>query len=289
MNTRRKGRQRSQLPIRKKTKPNQAIEGNGSNYALFAVSVMRSPCLIFNVRSYQAATCSRGFQQKVKMSFTTLRSRAAVLTFVQVGLFLDNLFHVYRFHKIGWTSITGIIGQPQSIILSYGISIWALLPLFFCRRIAPVLGKGLTQILAFAAVALLLNQIAGRSVLKGMFDIMLLAILFGWELIEDFYARNRDHLKTDTQLQLIHSELMNLFQTTVVVLTFVISTFGFRRLRNLLFDGHTVTFSGGTLFVLLAVWTNRFMALRLGVQTVVETFLQHMSWERSKLSIMRFC
>lgn len=150
-----------------------------------------------------------------------------MMTYVQVGLLLDSLFHIYRFHKIGWSSITGISGQPQSIMLSYCLSAWALVPIIFIRPFSSYLAKHITRFWWLALLAFLLNQVAGRSILKGIFDIMLLAILLGWEVTDNVYAWNRDHLKSDVRRTLMHSELMNLFQTTLVGVTFVISTFGF--------------------------------------------------------------
>ena len=150
-----------------------------------------------------------------------------MVTYVQIGLLLDSLFHIYRFHKLGLSSITGIWGQPQSVTMSYCLSAWALLPVFCVKPVGLFLAKSIARFWWLALVALFLNQVAGRSVLKGIFDAMLLAVLLGWEVADEVYVRNSDHLKSEVQRTLMHSELMNLFQTTVVVATFIISTFGF--------------------------------------------------------------
>lgn len=202
------------------------------------------------------------------ISFSMLRSRKAVLIYVQIGFLLNSLLHIYRFDKIGWSSITGLSGQPQSIALSYGLTAWAIVPVLFVKPLAASVGRRAQYMWCYAAMTLTLNQIAGRSLLKGILDVTLLGILFGWELVNDLYATNRDHLKTNLQLQLVHTELMNLFQTTVVGVTFAISVFGFTFAPSYLQTyytkdiGQPTVWWFGTMAVYLSVGIMLFVSLR---------------------------
>ena len=62
-------------------------------------------------------------------------SKSIVISYALVGFLVNSLFHLYRFHKVGWTQVTGLWGQAQSIRLSGARACWTVLPLVFSQSL----------------------------------------------------------------------------------------------------------------------------------------------------------
>ncbi len=82
-------------------------------------------------------------------------------------------------------------------------------------------------ILLLALILVVSSQACGRSLLKLTFDILMLGVLFAWRHIDETYGKYVMNRPSDKALPYIRTELITLFQTSLAMLTFVITVFGF--------------------------------------------------------------
>ena len=85
----------------------------------------------------------------------------------------------------------------------------------------------LVALLLIPLALVVLNEACGRSMLKLVFDVLLIAILYVWLLVDHGYASYVDDPPTDAARPFVISELMAIFQISLAILTFVVATFGF--------------------------------------------------------------
>jgi hypothetical protein len=156
-----------------------------------------------------------------------IRSDRTVSIFVAGGLLANSVFHLYRFHKIGWTHVTGLWGHSQPISFSLVLCFWTVIPLALGKLYIGWMRSSVLAILLVPTVILIANEACGRSMLKLMFDLLLIGILLVWLLIDHGYAEYIISAPKPEALGFIVSELMVIFQISVAILTFVIATFGF--------------------------------------------------------------
>ena len=156
-----------------------------------------------------------------------LRSQFTLVAFMATGFSLNSVLHIYRFQKVGWSSITGLFGQPQPIWLSFLFSLWPFVLIPLSSRVLNIVRRFRIVFLLAPIMLLLMNQACGRSILKLFFDILLVGIFYVSLLIVTGYGTFiQDHPK-EKILQFVMSELMTIFQISLAILTFVIATFGF--------------------------------------------------------------
>ena len=156
-----------------------------------------------------------------------LRSSTIITCYVMIGFLLNGLMHLYRFKKIGWTQVTGLFGQPQSIMLSFVVCCWVIFPMLLSKYLVLSIRNFKLSLFLFAILFIVLSQLSGRSMLKLIFDIVLIGILAGWFLLDITYGSFTGEIPSDKSFPYIISELMAIFQTSLAMLTFVIATFGF--------------------------------------------------------------
>ena len=108
------------------------------------------------------------------------RHGIVVIVFVAVGFLLNDLFHLYRLHRVEWIHVTGLIGNSQSLTLSLWLCAWAILPMELSKYVLKLIRCRSFVIVVFALVLVIASQLCGRSVLKLIFDVLLLAVLFVW-------------------------------------------------------------------------------------------------------------
>ena len=106
-----------------------------------------------------------------------LTNRSLILAYFLLGLLLNNVLHIYRFYKLDWLTITGLFGQRQPISVSLYVSLWALFAHLFIPTLTRVFRKYPSLAVLFAFLSLVLNQAAGRSVLKLTLDVLLVMVL----------------------------------------------------------------------------------------------------------------
>lgn len=156
-----------------------------------------------------------------------IRADFTIAAYVALGLGINSLLHLYRFHKIGWTQVTGLWGQSQSIALSFALCSWVLLPLILGKFYLGWMRHSVVALLLVPFVLILANELCGRSILKLLFDVLLIGIVLVWLLIQHGYAKYAAHPPQAAALGYIISELMVIFQISLAILTFIIATFGF--------------------------------------------------------------
>ncbi len=110
------------------------------------------------------------------------RSESIVAAYALVGMFVNSLLHLYRFHKVGWTQVTGLWGQAQSIRLSWALACWIVIPLILSKSLMLGLKQSRWMLIFVPLALLIINEASGRSVLKLAFDILLVAVLYVWRL-----------------------------------------------------------------------------------------------------------
>jgi len=147
--------------------------------------------------------------------------------FMFVGLLLNDLLHLYRFQKDGWTQVTGLWGQHQSIHLSFLLCLWVLLPMLLSKFFVSAIRSWFPAVIIFPVVLLIASQAPGRSVLKLIFDVLLIGTFLGWFLIDASYSKFLSTPPSEKAFPFVVSELTMIFQTSLALLTFVIATFGF--------------------------------------------------------------
>jgi len=185
-----------------------------------------------------------------------------------IGLLLDNLLHLYRFWKIGWTHITGLFGQPQPLLTSLSLSFWPIVLMFLAKPLSQSLATRKLRVSLLGLCCLVFNQAAGRSILKLIFDTCLLGVLFFSVMLEMLYE-NRPPPKTGGEdASLLHNELMNLFQTTLIIITFVIATFGFAFAPSYLEKYYTTDIGQPTVwwFSLMTMYITAYMIIFISVR-----------------------
>ena len=156
-----------------------------------------------------------------------VRNGIFVSCFMFVGFLLNDLLHLYRFQKDGWTQVTGLWGQHQSIRLSFLLCVWVLLPMLLSRVFVSAMRSWLPAVILFPLVLLVASQVPGRSVLKLIFDVLLIGTFLVWLLIDASYSKFISTPPTEKAFPFVVSELTMIFQTSLAMLTFVIATFGF--------------------------------------------------------------
>lgn len=156
-----------------------------------------------------------------------IQSKWAVHFFLFFGLLINSLLHLYRFAKINWTHVTGLIGNSQSIKWSFLLTLWVLVPLCFTKLIDASMRKWWPSVILFSFALLIINQTSGRSVLKLLFDILLVGVFLGWFMIDTYYGHYLLKPPSKRAYSYVVSELIIIFQTSLALLTFVIATFGF--------------------------------------------------------------
>lgn len=147
--------------------------------------------------------------------------------FMFVGFLFNDLLHLYRFQKVGWSQVTGLWGQHQSIRLSFLLCLWVLLPLVLSKFFVSAMRSWLPAIILFPLILLVTSQAPGRSVLKFIFDVLLIGTFLGWLLIDATYSKFLVSPPSEKAFPFVISELTMIFQTSLAMLTFVIATFGF--------------------------------------------------------------
>lgn len=156
-----------------------------------------------------------------------VRSGGMVGAYALVGLFINSLFHLYRFHKVGWTQVTGLWGQAQSIRLSWALACWIVIPLVFSKYMMLGFKRSRWMLILAPVVLLIINEAPGRSILKLAFDILLVAVLYVWLAIDHGYGHYLSNPPAEKAFSFVVTELMTIFQISLAMLTFVIATFGF--------------------------------------------------------------
>lgn len=144
-----------------------------------------------------------------------------------LGLLINSLFHLYRFHKVGWTQVTGLWGQAQSIRLSWALACWIVIPLVFSKHLMLGFKQSRWLLVLVPPALLIINEASGRSALKLAFDILLVAVLYVWLAIDHGYGHYLSNQPTEKAFSFVVTELMTIFQISLAMLTFVIATFGF--------------------------------------------------------------
>jgi len=156
-----------------------------------------------------------------------LRNEVFIGSYVLLGFLINGLLHLYRFHKVGWQNVTGLWGQDQSIKVSFLLTLWIMLPLVLVNYLLPALKNNRFALLLLPIVSLLVNEFSGRSMLKAIFDILLVLLLMTWLLLEHMYGPYLSSSPSEKALPYVISELMAVFQISLAMLTFIIATFGF--------------------------------------------------------------
>ncbi len=161
------------------------------------------------------------------LTYDKLYNKWIINAFIASGLFLDSLFHIYRFYLVGWTNIKGLWGQDQSILLSFMLSplVWILLVL------TPITKRLITRwwpsTILLSLVYLVVNQVSGRSTLKFLFDVLFICVFLGWLLINSIYGKYLIERPLRRSLDRVYNELLFVSGILFAVLIFVISIFGF--------------------------------------------------------------
>ena len=185
-----------------------------------------------------------------------------------IGLLLDNLLHLYRFWKIGWTHITGLSGQPETLLASLCFSFWPIVLMVLAKPLSQALTNRKLHVSLLSLCCLIFNQAAGRSILKFIFDACLLGVLFFSVMLEMLYERKSPQELKGEDTSLLHSELMNLFQTTLIIITFVIATFGFAFAPSYLEKYYTTDIGQPTVwwFSLMTMYITAYVILFISVR-----------------------
>ena len=155
------------------------------------------------------------------------RSESIIAAYALVGMFINSLLHLYRFHKVGWTQVTGLWGQAQSMRLSWALACWAVILLVFSKYLMLGLKRSRWMLMLVPLALLIINEASGRSVLKLAFDILLVAVLYVWLAIDHGYGHYLSNPPAQKAFSFVVTELMTIFQISLAILTFVIATFGF--------------------------------------------------------------
>ena len=161
------------------------------------------------------------------MLLSIVRNGIFVSCFTFVGFLLNDLLHLYRFHKVGWTQVTGLWGQHQSVRLSFVLCLWVVIPMLLSKYFLSAIRSWPPAIILFSGILLIASQSPGRSVLKLIFDVLLVGTFLGWLLIDSSYGKFLSSPPSEKAFSFVVSELTMIFQTSLALLTFVIATFGF--------------------------------------------------------------
>lgn len=157
---------------------------------------------------------------------TPIRSKWAVSTFLMIGFLFNSLLHLYRFQKVGWTHVTGLVGNNQLITWSFLMAFWVIIPFCLTKFLDSSMRRWWPNIFIFCLLFIVLNQVPGRSVLKMLFDVILVGIFLGWFMIDIYYGGFLSAPPSEKAFSFVVSELI-IFQTSLAILTFVIAIFGF--------------------------------------------------------------
>lgn len=144
-----------------------------------------------------------------------------------VGLLLNNVLHLYRFNKVGWTQVTGLWGNHRSIRGSFFLCLRVVPPILLAKYIIMAMRRRPFTIIVFSIIFSVASQATGRSVLKLTFDILTIGTFLGWFFIDATYGAFLSTPPLEKAFSYVISELTIIFQTSLAMLTFVIATFGF--------------------------------------------------------------
>ena len=145
------------------------------------------------------------------------RSESVIAAYALVGMFVNSLLHLYRFHKVGWTQVTGLWGQAQSIPLSWALACWiVILLVFVTHRDWRATLCCCAPLTVATALGYWFMKEFGIGLKVATMPVMVLAVGLGVDYAFYIYSRLQRHIQTGTSVT--HAYRLTLSETGIAVI-----------------------------------------------------------------------